>query len=104
MGLVRRATVAVFVTLLQAGVSAVERLRRGIARGGGHPRTVEEILAAADERDAISDARDAEAEERERALDLAELLDLEGRYSGHWAERRGANLDRLHAKPLSKRR
>lgn len=68
-----------------------------------HTDTVAKILAAADERDAISDARDAAAEEREREVDLAEMLDVNGTYvngtyGDHWAERREASLDRLHAK------
>jgi hypothetical protein len=137
------------VTFIDAGVSAVGRLRRGLARmtnlAGSDPTsnlansaaplvelngrehvgdirreatlarwkatvdageaglaehsdTVAKILAAAHERDAISDARDAAAEERRRELDLAEMLDVDGTYGDHWAEQREAGLDRLHAK------
>lgn len=56
------------------------------------------ILAAADERDAIADARDAAADLRERELDLAEMLDVDGAYGDHLAQRREASLDRLQAR------
>jgi hypothetical protein len=59
---------------------------------------IHSILVAADERDAISGARDAEADQRDREHDLAELLDVDGTYGEHWAERRSAILDRWHAR------
>lgn len=42
--------------------------------------------------------RDAAADERGRQLDLTEMLATDGPYGEHWAERREAALDRLHAK------
>ncbi|MFC5175765.1 hypothetical protein [Nocardioides taihuensis] len=58
---------------------------------------VRSILAAADARDAASAARDAEAEQRERDVDLAEMLDPGASYGQHLPERRQAVLDREHA-------
>lgn len=98
------------MTFIDAGSSAVRRLHRGLARltdpagpdptssSGERAEAVATILAAADARDAISDARDAAAEERERQIDLSEMLAVDHTYGDHWAERRDATLDRLHAR------
>lgn len=59
---------------------------------------VRRILAAAEARDAASDACDASAEQRDRELDLAEMLAVVGTYGDRWPERRAAVLDRQHAR------
>ena len=51
-----------------------------------------------DDRDRVSDARDASADRRDHELDLAEMLDVDHSYGDHWPERRAAALDRRHAK------
>jgi hypothetical protein len=58
------------------------------------------VLDAAEERDTDADARDGVADRRESDLDLAQLLTTDDKhgYGGDWAERRNANLDRVHAK------
>ncbi len=56
------------------------------------------ILAAADERDAISDSRDTRGETREQVLDQAHLLARGDAYGDDVPLRRGAALDREHAK------
>jgi len=58
------------------------------------------IVEAADERDVAADIRDDAASQREKDLDLAELLAPEDEhgYGGDWPERRNANLDREYAK------
>jgi len=55
-------------------------------------------LAAADQRDAITDARDEKADERSNDLDRAEFMDRDSNYGEHWPERRNAARDREHAK------
>ncbi len=57
-----------------------------------------EILAAADKRDAISDSRDTRGETREQVLDQAHLLARGDAYGDDLPLRRGAALDREHAK------
>ena len=57
-----------------------------------------EILAAADERDAISDSRDTGGDTREQALDRAHFLATGDTYGDDLPLRRGAALDREHAK------
>ncbi len=57
-----------------------------------------EILAAADQRDAISDSRDTRGETREQVLDQAHLLARGDAYGDDLPLRRGAALDREHAK------
>lgn len=57
-----------------------------------------EILAAADERDAISDSRDTRGEKREQVLDQARLVARGDAYGDDLPLRRGAALDREHAK------
>ena len=47
-------------------------------------------MAAADERDAVSDTRDAASEKRSNDADLAEMLDPKSEYGAHWPERRHA--------------
>jgi hypothetical protein len=59
---------------------------------------IEEILTAADARDAAAESRDAAAVERENALDKSEFLDPEGGYGEHWEERREAGMDRARSK------
>jgi hypothetical protein len=91
------------VTFLDAGTNG----------GRSHPRTpflepiagplvrleqIRRILAAAEERDAASDACDASAEQRDRELDLAEMLAVVGTYGDRWPERRAAALDRQRAR------
>ena len=56
------------------------------------------ILAAADERDAISDSRDIGGDTREQALDRARFLATGDSYGDDLPLRRGAALDREHAK------
>lgn len=58
----------------------------------------DEILAAAEKRDAISDSRDTRGETRESALDQARLLARGDAYGEDLPLRRGAALDREHAK------
>jgi uncharacterized protein (DUF3084 family) len=62
----------------------------------------QEILAAADARDAVADARDTGAETRDRHVDREEFLATGDKYGddygNHLPERRGAALDRQHAK------
>ena len=57
-----------------------------------------EILAAADERDAISDSRDTGGDTREQVLDRAHFLATGSTYGDDLPLRRGAALDRAHAK------
>jgi uncharacterized protein (DUF3084 family) len=57
-----------------------------------------QILAAADERDAISDSRDTGGDTREQALDRAHFLATGNEYGDDLPLRRGAALDRAHAK------
>ena len=59
---------------------------------------IRRILDIAEERDVASDARDALADQRDRELDLTEMLDVEGTYGDHWSQRRAAVLDRQHAR------
>ena len=61
-------------------------------------RTAHEILAAAEERDAISDSRDIGGDTREQHLDRAQFLATGDTYGDHLPMRRGAALDRQHAK------
>ncbi len=61
-------------------------------------RAAEEILAAAAERDALADARDRAAVERENAHDLIEFLKAGAGYGDDWPERRAADLDREYAR------
>lgn len=56
------------------------------------------ILMAADERDAISDSRDIGGDTREQQLDRAHFLATGDTYGDHLPLRRGAALDREHAK------
>ena len=76
--------------------------RRAAARdrsGGAYTRRRAEIVAAADERDALADARDLSAEQHEHGLDLAHFLAAEADDYGYdWPERRAAALDREHAR------
>jgi hypothetical protein len=60
--------------------------------------TAHAILAAADGRDTVSNARDIAAEKRDTDSDRAEMLDSTSDYGAHWPERRHAHLDRAHAK------
>lgn len=60
--------------------------------------TAHEILAAADERDAISDSRDIGGDTREQALDRAHFLATGDTCGNDLPMRRGAALDRQHAK------
>jgi hypothetical protein len=57
-----------------------------------------EILAAADERDAVSDSRDTGGDVREQVLDRAHFLATGETYGDERPMRRGAALDRDHAK------
>ena len=57
-----------------------------------------DILAAADERDAVSDARDVGGDTREQVLDRAHFLATGETYEDELPMRRGAALDREHAK------
>jgi len=57
-----------------------------------------EILVAADERDAVSDSRDMGGDTREQVLDRAHFLATGGTYGDERPMRRGAALDRDHAK------
>lgn len=61
-------------------------------------RTAREILAAADRRDGLADARDDAAERRDRERDLAGFLDPDGPYGADLPERREAALDREQAR------
>ena len=61
-------------------------------------RAAREILAAADERDAISDSRDTGGDTREHVLDQARFLATGDTYGDDLPLRRGAALDREHAK------
>ena len=61
-------------------------------------RVVQEILAAAERRDAVADLRDLAADTREEDLDRAEFLSADGEYGGRLPERRAAALDRRGAK------
>jgi hypothetical protein len=57
-------------------------------------------LAAANERDAVADARDVAADQRENDLDRQTLLappEVTG-YGKDWPERRHAGMDRAHSK------
>lgn len=56
------------------------------------------ILAAADERDAVSDSRDIGGDTREQVIDRAHLLASGQPYGDDLPLRRGAALDREHAK------
>ncbi|MEO7352194.1 MAG: hypothetical protein ABIW17_09875 [Marmoricola sp.] len=58
----------------------------------------DEILAAAERRDSISDSRDRRGETREQVLDQAHLLARGDAYGDDLPLRRGAALDREHAK------
>jgi hypothetical protein len=58
----------------------------------------QEILAAADQRDAVADARDVGAESREQRLDRAQFIAKGDKYGNDLPARRGAALDREHAK------
>jgi uncharacterized protein (DUF3084 family) len=58
----------------------------------------DDILAAADQRDAEADERDAGADTREREVDRAQLLAKGDGYGNDLPARRGAALDREHAK------
>lgn len=60
-------------------------------------RAAQEILAAADQRDAVAEARELAADSRDHDLDLAEFLAAD-EYGNDWPERRAAALDRKHAK------
>jgi uncharacterized protein (DUF3084 family) len=61
-------------------------------------QSAQEILAAADERDAISDSRDIGGDTREEHVDRAHFLATGETYGEHLPLRRGAALDRQHAK------
>lgn len=61
-------------------------------------KAAHEILTAADERDAISDSRDIGGDTREQNLDRANFLATGEHYGDDWPLRRGAALDREHAK------
>ena len=61
-------------------------------------RFAQEILAAADARDALADARDLAADRRENEHDLLEFLAPGGDYGRDWPDRRAAGLDREQAK------
>lgn len=60
--------------------------------------TAHEILTAADEWDAISDSRDVGGDTREQVLDRARFLATGDTYGDDMPLRRGAALDREHAK------
>src|SRR3954447_16760179 len=78
------------------------RWRRGPALGEAAldegMKVAARILAAADARDALAAGRDAAADERDRDIDLAELLGRVGDYGSDWPARRAAALDREAAK------
>ena len=57
-----------------------------------------EIINAAAQRDAISDSRDVGGDTREQNLDRANFLATGNTYGDDWPLRRGAALDREHAK------
>ena len=57
-----------------------------------------DILVAADERDAVSDSRDTGGDTREQVLDRAHFLATGETYGDELPMRRGAALDREHAK------
>jgi len=57
-----------------------------------------DILVAADERDAVSDSRDTGGDTREQVLDRAHFLATDHTYGDELPMRRGAPLDRDHAK------
>jgi len=61
-------------------------------------RGAREILVAADERDAVSDSRDMGGDTREQVLDRAHFLATGETYGDELPLRRGAALDREHAK------
>ena len=88
--------------VLQAGEQAlVEREAAVTAREAALAQRMEaarEILAAADERDAISDSRDIGGDTREQVIDRAHFLATGDRYGDDLPLRRGAALDRQHAK------
>jgi hypothetical protein len=56
------------------------------------------ILAAADERDAISETRDLGGDRRDQHLDRARFLGTIGNYGSDLPQRRDAALDRQHAR------
>lgn len=75
--------------------SALEVREKALAERMG---TAHEILTAADERDAISDSRDIGGDTREQVLDRAHFLATGDTYGDDMPLRRGAALDREHAK------
>jgi hypothetical protein len=88
------------MTFVDAGNGAWRRMWHGSRAPGdsGGVEAARRILDAADERDAVAEARDAAADERERELDLVEMLDVATTYGTHWTERREAALDRWYAR------
>jgi hypothetical protein len=61
-------------------------------------KAAEKIMAAAEARDDLADARDLAAVEREIREDLAQMLSSDADYGHDWPERRAAALDRECAK------
>ena len=83
-------------TDIQQRLATLEALEAVCVEG---MRAAAEIVAAADERDALADARDLSAEQHEHGLDLAHFLAAEDDDYGYdWPERRAAALDREHAR------
>lgn len=76
---------------------AVEHRERALA---SHLKLAQDLLTAARERDAAADALDTAADQRERELDLANLLSTanDQGYGSDWPARRHAALDRAHAR------
>src|SRR5687768_16878039 len=91
----REAALAAREAALAEREAALSVRERALAERMG---AAHDILVAADERDAVSDARDVGGDTREQILDRAHFLATDHTYGDELPMRRGAALDREHAK------
>jgi hypothetical protein len=91
----REAVLAAREAALAEREAALSVRERALAERMG---AAHDILVAAEERDAVSDARDVGGDTREQILDRAHFLATDHTYGDELPMRRGAALDRDHAR------